>query len=108
MRSRWVTAALVAVSLLGCEAAPLPVQSTATFALAFRCEPARVTARREAHEAGAWYERYDVRGCGRRQTYVCANDLGCVPPGEVPEDLEGGPGRRFPPTLVDQAPPAPQ
>lgn len=107
MRSRWVTAALAA-SLLGCEAAPLPVQSTATFALAFRCEPAEITARQEPPQAGAWYERFDVRGCGRRQIYVCANDIGCVPPAEVPENLEGGPGRRFPPTLVDQAPPAPQ
>ena len=105
-RSRWVLVAM-AIALVGCEAAPLSAQSTALFAMTSRCDPADVTATQEPHRAGASYERFDVRGCGRRQLYVCATDVGCMRPEEVPQDPSGGPGTTFPPTLVDQAPPTP-
>jgi len=42
------------------------------------------------------------------QVYVCATDVGCMRPEEVPQNPSGGPGTTFPPTLVDQAPPTPQ
>ncbi len=89
------------VALIACEAAPLQWQSKATFAAAYGCDAKRVVATKTGTHAS--YDVFDVRGCGQRQIYVCATDVGCVRPEAVPAGA--GPAFTLPPTLVDQSPP---
>jgi hypothetical protein len=100
---------LVASSLLviGCESAPLQYQSQATFAATYGCNVPHVIAAPAVHRPGSPYDVFTVRGCGLRQTYYCAVDVGCMRPEEV-SDPGGAPARTMPPRLVDPEPlPAP-
>jgi hypothetical protein len=93
--------------VMGCEAAPLQYQSSATFAAAYGCDPAHITAAHTVHQPGSSYDVFDVRGCGLRQIYYCSVDVGCVPPAEAGAEPNGGPAMKLPADLVDQVPQPP-
>jgi len=99
---------IVMISIVaGCESAPLQYQSSATFAAGYGCDVAHVTATRTTRRSGSSFEVFDVRGCGLRQIYVCAVDVGCLRPEEAASEPGAGPARKLPPGLVDQAPQPP-
>ena len=100
-------ALLSAVMAIGCEAAPLQYQSSATFSATYGCDFAHIRAIQTAHRPGSDYEIFDVRGCGLRQVYYCAIDVGCVRPEEAGAEPNGAPATKLPPGLVDQTPQQP-
>ena len=102
-RVRSAFAFILFALVAGC-AAPLDEQSRATFANAYACPLDQVSAIRVARERP--FTRYDVRGCGLRQTFACSIDVGCAPPAQAREQ-RGPSATSFPPSLVDQAPPPP-
>ena len=92
--------------VLGCEAAPLQYQSRATFAASYGCDLSHIAAAK-VRRPGSSYDVFDVRGCGLRQVYYCAVDVGCIRPEEAGAEPSGSPATKLPPTLVDQVPQPP-